>query len=121
MRSEIRDLQSSAAALGFDAGPPDGLWGPQTRAGLTAMLEAGRGRWGDPMAIIHRTFIDLGYLSEGPVSRIWTPEIDRAMRALIAAQGLARAGVVAGAAPLRRARRFGLAMIGGFGRALRAI
>jgi len=94
MRQEIRLLQAAASALGFATGPADGLWGPKTRAGLEALRDAHQGRWGDPVLQIGRALIDLGYLTEGPLSRAWTPELDRTLGALIAADGLPRSGAV---------------------------
>jgi peptidoglycan hydrolase-like protein with peptidoglycan-binding domain len=39
----LRDLQRALFVLGFDPGPPDGLWGPRTDAALAA-VRANRGR-----------------------------------------------------------------------------
>ncbi len=94
MRQEIRALQAGATALGFSAGPEDGLWGPRTEAGMLTLLAAHEGRWGDPVETMHQAIIDLGYLSAGPVSRIWTPELDRGLRALIEGEGRPRAGAI---------------------------
>ena len=99
MKQEIRLLQASASTLGFAPGPSDGLWGPKTRAGLQAMRDAHQGRWGDPVLQIGRALIDLGYLAEGPLSRVWTPELDRALGSLIAAEGLPNSGAVTEPAP----------------------
>ncbi|MBE9636290.1 hypothetical protein [Salipiger mangrovisoli] len=94
MRQEIHALQAGANALGFSAGRADGLWGPKTEAGLLALLAAQEGRWGDPVAAMLRAIIDLGYLAAGPVSRVWTPELDLGLRALVEADGLPRAGAI---------------------------
>ncbi|SDF91856.1 N-acetylmuramoyl-L-alanine amidase [Alloyangia pacifica] len=94
MRQEIHALQTGANALGFNAGRADGLWGPKTEAGLLALLASHVGRWGDPVEAMHQAVIDLGYLSAGPVSRVWTPELDRGLRAVVEAEGLPRAGAI---------------------------
>lgn len=94
MKEEIRLLQAAAAALGFGPGPSDGLWGSKTRAGLQALRNAYQGRRGEPVTQIGRALNDLGYLAEGPLSRLRTPEPDRALGALIAADGLPRSGAV---------------------------
>lgn len=94
MRDEIRALQTGANALGFPAGPEDGIWGGKTRGGLRALLDAHEGRWGDPVLEIGRALIDLGYLAAGPLSRVWTPELDRALSRLIAEGGVPRASAV---------------------------
>ncbi|SDJ21183.1 peptidoglycan-binding domain-containing protein [Salipiger marinus] len=98
-KQAIRLLQAATSALGFAPGPADGFWGPKTRAGLQALRAARQGRWGDSVLQIGRALIDLRYLAEGPLSRVWTPELDRALGALIAADGMPRSGAAIEDAP----------------------
>ena len=94
MRQEIRALQAGANALGLAPGREDGLWGPRNESGMRGFMAAHKGRRGDPVEEMHQAIIDLGYLAAGPVSRLWTPELDRGPRALIEGEGQARASAI---------------------------
>lgn len=94
MRQEIRALQAGANALGLAPGREDGLSGPRNESGMRGFIAAHKGRRGDPVEEMHQAIIDLGYLAAGPVSRLWTPELDRGPRALIEGEGQARASAI---------------------------